>query len=85
VRRRLALATILKADRFRLRFWWAGDSMSSSLKVTGARAVNVTIHAILWRFAYAAQGAWLAMFDLNLLDAFEINPMAVFVRSTCFF
>jgi hypothetical protein len=37
------------------------------------------------KVAYAAQGAWLAMFDLNLLDEFEINPMAVFVRSTCFF
>jgi hypothetical protein len=35
--------------------------------------------------AYAAQEKWLSMYGLNLMDQFEINPMAVFVRSSCFF
>jgi hypothetical protein len=35
--------------------------------------------------AYAAQEKWLSMYGLNLMDEFEINPMAVFVRSSCFF
>jgi len=35
--------------------------------------------------AYAAQEKWLSRYGLNLMDEFEINPMAVFVRSACFF
>jgi hypothetical protein len=35
--------------------------------------------------AYAAQGAWLALFDRTLEQEFEIDPMTVLVRTNCGF
>lgn len=35
------------------------------------------------RPAYLAQDKWLALFGRNLMDAFELDPMTVLVRTKC--
>jgi hypothetical protein len=35
--------------------------------------------------AYAAQERWLGLFGRNLMDEFEIDPMTILVRSSCYF